>query len=411
MTDEPQRNGALAGIRVLDATQMLAGPLAATRLGDLGADVIKIESPGGGEFNRTHGFDDRRVGGEMSTFVAVNRNKRSLAMNMKDHEARKAFYELVRTADVFLQNFRRGTAARLGVDYAALSAINPRLVYCSISGYGPDGPYADRPGQDLVVQGYSGSMFSVGRAGDAPTPGALWAADVMTGYQAAIGILGALQARERIGVGQHVEVDMYSVVLDAQLQELVTFLNTGYDPQRTREASAHAAIPAPYGVYRTSDGWLTLAMSPLPALGEMLDDDWLRSLTSYNDGHDHRDEVLAHIRDRFAERSTAQWIEVADRHGVWAGPVYGYSDLPKDPHLVATGAFVEQPGPSGTVVKTVRPPIRMSQTPVEITRGAPLLGADSIDVLRSAGVDEEAIRDLIARGVVGATAAPVALAP
>lgn len=411
MSDDAQWDGALAGIRVLDATQMLAGPLAATRLGDLGADVIKIESPGSGEFNRTHGFDDRRVEGEMSTFVAVNRNKRSLALNMKDPQAREAFYELVGTADVFLQNFRRGTAARLGVDYATLSAINPRLVYCSISGYGAEGPYADRPGQDLVVQGYSGSMFSVGRAGDAPSPGALWAADVMTGYQAAIGILAALHARDRLGRGQHVEVDMYSVVLDAQLQELVTFLNTGYDPQRTREASAHAAIPAPYGVYQTSDGWLTLAMSPLPALGDMLDDEWLRTLTSYNDGHDHRDEVLAHIRDMFRDRTTAEWIEIADRHGVWAGPVYGYSDLPRDPHLVATNTFVDQPGPHGTAVKTVRPPIKMSESPVGITRGAPLLGADSVDVLLSAGVAEDVIRELIARGVVAEAAASASLAP
>jgi len=184
-----EQAGALAGLRVLDATQMLAGPMAATRLGDLGADVVKIEAVASGEFNRTHGFEDLTVGGEMTTFLAVNRNKRSLALDLKHPRAAEVVARLVAGADVFIQNFRHGTADRLGVGYEQLSAVNPRLVYCSISGYGPTGPYRDRPGQDLVVQGYSGSMFAVGAQGDPPEPGALWAADVMTGYQADIGIL------------------------------------------------------------------------------------------------------------------------------------------------------------------------------------------------------------------------------
>ncbi|WP_158866398.1 CaiB/BaiF CoA transferase family protein [Leifsonia sp. AG29] len=404
MTLPVESTGALAGLRVLDATQMLAGPLAATRLGDLGADVIKVESPGTGEFNRTHGFGDQLVDGEMSTFVAVNRNKRSLAINLKDERARSAFDELVRGADVLIQNFRRGTATRLGLDYERLSSLNPGLVYCSISGYGSEGPYADRPGQDLVLQGYSGSMFSVGAEDDAPVPGALWAADVMTGYQAAIGILAALHARSVTGRGQHVEVDMYSVVLDAQLQELVTFLNTGFRPQRSAESSAHAAIPAPYGVYRTSDGWLTLAMSPLPALGEMLDDDWLRTLTAYNDGHERRDEVFAHIRHLFEGRTTSEWVALADEHGVWAGPVYDYEDLPGDVHLRETGAFVHQSGSwTGAPVVTLRPPIKLSESAVGIRRGAPRLGADSLDVLKEAGVDPATIDALIATGAVTTT--------
>ncbi|MEY2900200.1 MAG: hypothetical protein RL247_366, partial [Actinomycetota bacterium] len=216
--------GALAGVVVLDATQMLAGPLAAARLGDLGADVIKVEPTGSGEFNRTHGFGDITLDGEMTTFTAVNRNKRSIAINLKNPDAQPVVRRLVENADVFIQNFRHGTAHKLGVGYDQLAEINPGLVYCSISGYGSSGPYRDRPGQDLIVQGYSGSMFSVGREGDAPQPGALWAADVMTGYQAAIGILSALHERQTSGIGQHVEVDMFSVVLDAQLQELVTFL-------------------------------------------------------------------------------------------------------------------------------------------------------------------------------------------
>ncbi|KRC62576.1 hypothetical protein ASE14_01735 [Agromyces sp. Root81] len=409
MTESIAQAGALDGIRVLDATQMLAGPLAGTRLGDLGADVIKIESPRGGEFNRTHGFDDIRVHGEMTTFLAVNRNKRSLAIDLKHAASREIIYDIVRESDVFLQNFRHGTAERLGIGYEQLREINPRLVYCSISGYGPVGPYRDRPGQDLVVQGYSGSMFSVGSAEDAPEPGALWAADVMTGYQAAIGILAALAARTRLGVGQKVEVDMLSIVLDAQLQELVTYLNTGRQPARGAEASAHAFIPAPYGVYRTSDGWLTLAMAPLASLGEVLDDDWLRSLTDYNDGHALRDDVYRHIRHAFEHQTTAHWIELCDRVNVWAGPVHDYAGVANDPHVVETGMLVEQPyGEDGATVRTVRPPLQMSVTPPTIRRGAPALGADTTAILAELGWTDEQIADAVRSGALGV--APDALA-
>lgn len=392
--------GALAGIRVLDATQMLAGPLAATRLGDLGADVIKLESPAGGEFNRTHGFEDIHINGEMSTFVAVNRNKRSFALDLKSEGSTEVLDDLVRSADVLLQNFRAGTADRLGMGYERLREVNPGLVYCSISGYGSTGPLRDRPGQDLVVQGYSGSMFSVGSVHDAPEPGALWAADVMTGYQAAIGILAALQHRERSGEGQHVEVDMFSVVLDAQLQEFVTYLNTGKSPQRTEERTAHGSIPAPYGVYKTADGWFTLSMAPLFLLGEVLDDDWLRGLTHYNDGHVYRDKVYARIRSSFLGRTTAEWIEICDRHNVWAGPVLDYAGVAEEPHVIETGMIVEQPDPRGGVVRTIRPPLKLSGTNATIRRGAPILGADTTGILAELGYDEGRIDGLLASGTI-----------
>lgn len=392
--------GALAGLRVLDVTQMLAGPLAGTRLGDLGADVIKVEPPKG-EFNRTHGFEDIMVGDDMSTFLAVNRNKRSLCVDLKADDGRQAFYDAVRHSDVVIQNFRRSTAVRLGLDYDSLAALNPGIIVCVISGYGDSGPYRDRPGQDLVLQGYSGSMFAVGKEGDPPAPSALWAADAMAGYQAVIGILAAVAARHRTGAGQLVEVDMLTAVLDCQLQELVTFLNTGWKPRRTAERSAHGAIPAPYGVYPTEDGWLTLAMCPLTALGNALDDDWLRSLTAYNDGHTHRDEIYRRLARAFEGRTTAAWIDLLDRHGVWCGPVYDYDDLAADPHVLATGTFVDQPHPTLGTVRTLRPPLQLSATPTTVSRSAPRLGADTRDVLAEvAGYDAERIDALVASGAV-----------
>jgi crotonobetainyl-CoA:carnitine CoA-transferase CaiB-like acyl-CoA transferase len=398
-------DGALSGTRVIDVTQMLAGPLAGTRLGDLGADVIKIEPPLLGEFNRTRGFENQMSNGEMTTFLAVNRNKRSLTIDLKSDAGREAIYDLVRRSDVFIQNFRQGTAQRLGIDYERLREINPRIVYCSISGYGSTGPYKDRPGQDLVIQGYSGSLFSVGAIGDDPTPSALWGADVMTGYQAVIGILAALQARERLGHGQHVEVDMLSVVLDAQLQELVTFLNSGRMPRRTEERTAHGSIPAPYGIYKTKDSWLTMAMVPLNVLGEVLDDDWLRTLTHYSDGHTYRDEVYRRIRHRFLERTTDEWIEICDEAGAWCGPVLDYEGLVHDPHIVSEHYIVEQPQLRGGSAFTVRPPLALSDTPTGIRRGAPGLGEHSREVLADVlGYDEERIEALISAHVVGVVA-------
>lgn len=395
-------SGALTGVRVLDATQMLAGPLAGTRLGDLGADVIKIEAPIGGEYNRRFGFEDKMSNGEMTTFLSVNRNKRSLSIDLKSTLGRETVHDMVRNSDVFIQNFRHGTADRLGIGYEQLKAINPRLVYCSISGYGSSGPYRDRPGQDLVIQGYSGSLYSVGALGDDPAPSALWGADVMTGYQAVIGILAALNARHDLGHGQHVEIDMLSVVMDCQLQELVTYLNAGSMPRRTEERSAHGSIPAPYGVYKTSDSWLTLAMMPLTVLGEVLDDDWLRTLTHRNDGQVHRDEVYRRIRHRFEDKTTAEWIEICDRHGAWCGPVLNYEELVQDPHIIDQGYIVEQPQLSGGAARTVRPPLKLSDTPTEIRRGAPALGEHSREILAEVlNYSPDQIDELILAGAVG----------
>lgn len=405
--DKPTVGGALAGIRVLDATQMLAGPIAAMRLGDLGADVIKIEPPGTGEFNRTHGFADVDLNGQMTTFLALNRNKRSVAIDLKAPAGLEALYDLVRGADVFIQNYRVGTAGRLGVDFETLSKINPRLVFCSISGYGQSGPGAGRPGQDLILQGYSGSMFSVGAAGDTPTPGALWAADAMTGYQAAIGILAALWSRQSTGQGQHVDVNMLATVLDSQIQELVTYLNCDIVPERHAEPSAHVWIPAPYGVYRTADAWLTMAMCPLEVLGEALDSDRLREMGDYREGHRNADEVYRIVRPLIAQRSTAEWIKHFDTYNIWTGPVYSYREVEADEQVRSMKLFTSYEHPTSGTVRTVDVPLRMSGTPGRITRPAPLLGEHTSQVLTEvAGYSADKVARLVREGAVAVNDAP-----
>ena len=393
--------GALDGIRVLDASQMLAGPLCGLRLGDLGADVLKIEPPEHGEWVRTHGFANAELAGETTAFLGLNRNKRSVTVNLKHPEGVEVLCDLVRRSDVFVQNFRVGTAQRLGIGYERLRQLNRRLVYCSITGYGERGPYASRPGQDLVVQGYSGSMWAVGSCDDPPMPSALWAADAMAAYQATIGILAALHARAQTGEGQRVEVSLFGCVLDAQLQELVTFLNLGIAPRRSDERSAHALLPAPYGVYRTADAWLTLAMAPLHVLGEALDDDRLRAMTSWSDGVDRRDEAIRIVREIMPARTTAEWLELLDRHKLWAGPVYTYEDLAEDPHVRATGMLTSVRHPTIGELRMPATPIRLSGTPARIDRPPPLLAEHTREVLSEVlGYDDDRLERLEATGAV-----------
>jgi crotonobetainyl-CoA:carnitine CoA-transferase CaiB-like acyl-CoA transferase len=391
---------ALEGIRVLDASQMLAGPICAMRLGDLGADVLKIEPPRG-EHNRSHGFGSLRVAGETPTFLGLNRNKRSVVLDLKQPAGLETLRRLVAVADVFVQNYRVGTAERLGIGWQQLREVNPRLVYAQISGYGEDGPFRDRPGQDLLVQAMSGSMWSVGARDDPPQPGALWAADVMTGYQAAIGILAALHARERSGEGQKVSVSMLGVIMDCQSQELAAFLNGGTTFERSERPSAHAWIPAPYGVYRTADGWLVLAMAPLPRLGAVLGEPRLAAMSGEDDGMLRRDEIAAILSPILETRTTDEWVRFFDGHRLWSGPVATYEDLEHHPQVEATGMIATVEHPDGPV-RLPAPPLRMSATPPSIRRAPPRLGADTAAVLREwLGWDDAAVAAVASSGVPG----------
>lgn len=392
--------GALHGIRVLDASQMLSGPQCAMRLGDLGADVIKIEPPTG-EWTRSHGIANARVGGETTPLLGLNRNKRSVTLNLKHPDGLEALHGLVKESDVFLQNYRVGVADRLGIDDATMRALNPRLVYCSITGYGEDGPYKKRPGQDLVVQGYSGSMYSSGRKADPPAAGPIYVADVMAAYQATIAILAAIVARERIGVGQKIEVNMLASVLDAQAQELSTYLNLGVLPPRTEQPFANAWINAPYGVYETKDSFITLAMAPLHVLGEAIDDDTLRGMTEWSDGATKRDAVYPIVAKKMIEKTTAEWIDLFDGYNIWAGPVHTYADVEKDAHVRATGMIAEIDHPTAERLRMPNVPNKLSETPERIRRHPPLLGEHTEEVLSEVlRYDEQKIDEMRRDGVI-----------
>ena len=391
----------LSGYRVLDCSIAMAGPFAAQRLGDLGADVVKVE-PTKGEWQR-HTSAGGIKGNKINvSFLSLNRNKRSLAIDLKSPEGKAVLLELVKTADVFLQNYRPGVAKRLGVDYESLSAVNPRLVYVSMSGYGEDGPYLDWPGQDLIVQGLSGAMLSAGREGEPPNPAGQYMVDAVTAYNAFEGALAGLLHRERTGEGQKVEVNMLDAIIALQMQELSVF-TVGHKQQvRSAEPHAHVYIRAPYGAFATSDGYIIVSFPPLKKLGEVIGEPSFLSMDEEVDGWTRRDEIYAKTRERLTAKTTAEWMRLMRAADIWCGPVYGYTELVNDPQVEHNGSFVEYDHPTEGHVKTPGFPIRFSKTPSHVERGAPLAGEHSRDVLREAGYQEAEIDRLVAAGVVTA---------
>lgn len=395
----------LQGYRVLDCSIAMAGPFAAQRLGDLGADVVKIE-PVTGEWQR-HAAAGGAQGNLINvSFLSLNRNKRSLAVDLKTAEGKALLLRLVTTADVFLQNYRPGVAERLGVDYGTLAAINPGLVYVSVSGYGEDGPDKNLPGQDLLLQAKSGAMLSTGRRGEPPTPAGQYLVDAVTASTAFEGVLAALLHRERTGEGQLVQVNMLDAITTLQMQELSVFTAGGVPQQRSDERHAHVYIRAPYGTFETADGFLALAMPDLPTLGKVIGEDSFLEMDSEVHGWTHRDEIYGSTARRLRTRTTAEWLAALSGAGIWAGPVYDYQALLDDPQVRHNGTFVEYDHPTEGRVTTPGFPYRFSRTPARIDRGAPLVGEHTSEVLEEAGLTAEEIRSLLHAGVVAETTRP-----
>ena len=391
--------GILSGIRVLDCSIAMAGPFAAQRMGDMGADVIKVE-PVTGEWQR-HAPAGGAWGNEINvSFLSLNRNKRSLAVDLKSPEGKALLLDLVKTADVFLQNYRPGVAARLGVDYETLSAINPKLVYVSMSGYGEDGPYKNYPGQDLLLQSMSGAMMSAGSKDTPPSPAGQYVVDAITAYTAFEGALAALFHRERTGEGQKVEVNMLDAITTIQMQELSVF-TVGKKPQtRSAEPHAHSYIRAPYGVFKTKDSYITIAMANLKTLGELIGEPFFLDLEDQTDSWTYRDEIYAMTRIKLEEKTTQEWLDLFRPVDIWCGPVYGYEEVVNDPQIRHNGTFVEYDHPTEGRVKTPGFPIKFSKTPSTVDRGAPRVGEHTREILAAAGKSEAEIDALLKSGAV-----------
>jgi crotonobetainyl-CoA:carnitine CoA-transferase CaiB-like acyl-CoA transferase len=389
---------ALDGIRVLDQTQVMAGPTCTMLLADMGAEVIKIEPPGG---ETTRGMEPMLEPGLSAAFLAVNRNKRSVALDLKHPRGLEAFRKLVATADILVENYRPGVARRLGVDHEALGEINPALVYCSISGFGQTGPYAARGGYDLIAQGMSGIMSVTGHEGRPPVKVGVPITDLGAGLFAVFGILCALRARRLTGRGQHVDTSLFEAGLALSQWEATEFWCTGRVPARL--GTAHR-LNAPYQAFRARDGYFTVGASNdrlWPRLCHVLHLDDL--------ARDPRFLTLAGRTERRAElervieavtrtKPRAHWLARCDEAGIPAGPINTIPEAHADPQAQARGMVQELDHPRAGRVKALGNPVKMSTSPPQLRTAAPLLGEDTASVLAELGYAEGEIASLTADG-------------
>ncbi|WP_072807239.1 CaiB/BaiF CoA transferase family protein [Rhodococcoides yunnanense] len=389
----------LEGIRVVDVSIAMAGPFASQKLADLGADVIKVE-PVTGEWHR-HVAAGGATGNQVNaSFLSLNRNKRSLSLDLKSPQGREVLERLVETADVVLQNYRPGVAGRLGVDYETLRAIKPDLIYVSMSGYGETGPYATRPGQDVILQAMSGGLASSRREGEAPRPAPFFLVDAFAAYSAFEGALAALFHRQRTGEGQLVEVNMLDSIIAAQMQELSVSTVGGVPQTPSREIHAHSYIRAPYGVFPTSDDYIALSFAEMDALAKVFEDDSFLAFDAERDGFTHRNEISALVTGHLATNTTAHWLEALAAVGVWVGPVYDYEQLRADPQVQHNDSFVEYDHPTEGRVTTPGFAFRMATQPQEVYRPAPLNGQHSVEILAELGLSTTEIDELESNGAV-----------
>lgn len=392
---------ALDDITVLDFSHLLQGPFATQLLGDAGAKIIKVERPGQGDLFRTMTFKNRWVGGtESPNFLAWNRNKRSLAIDLKAEESRETIYELARNVDVVLHNFRPGVMERLGYGYDDFSRINPGIIYCSASGYGDSGPYVSRPGQDMLLQGLTGLAAATGRGDGPPVPVGAGFADQIGALNIVYGILTALHWRERTGEGQEIKVDLLSALLQHQNQEMVWVMNFGEDFERPNSSIGHPGMDAPFGVYPVKDGWVSIAMSPFARLVDVLGN---KDLLKYNDPqtlYDDRDEVWAAIAEETGKWSMKDLLDALLAADIWCGEIKSHLEVMDDPQVRHRGLVQTYEHASAGPVKVIGPAVRMSKTPPSIDRPAPMVGQHTEEILTEFGIAPERIRQLRDRGLI-----------
>lgn len=397
MTDK-----ALSHITILDFSHLLQGPFATQLLADLGANVIKIERPGTGDLFRSLTFRNKWLGGsESPNFLAWNRNKRSLALNLKSPDARDVIMKLAETADVVVQNFRPGVMDRLGYGYEDFKTVNPGIVYCSGSGYGEDGPYVSRPGQDMLVQGLTGIMASTGQADNPPTPVGAGFSDQVGAMNMVYGILSALLWRERSGAGQEVKINLLAGMLAHQNQEMVMAMNFAEDFQRPNSGIGHPGMDAPFGTYPTKDGWVTIAMSPFKTLVSVLGNEDLLEFDDPETLFNKRDEIWRALAAETTKWNTSALIDALLEADIWCGEVKSHLEAAADPQVEHLGLITSYDHPVAGSVKVVGPSIDMSRTPPAVERAAPLVGQHTREILEEYGYEPSEISSLIANGGAG----------
>ena len=371
----------LEGLLVIDFSQFLSGPSASLRLADMGARVIKIERPGVGDLCRQLYISNLMLDGDSTLFHSINRNKESFAADLKNPADKARVIELLRRADVMIQNFRPGVIEKAGLGYETVSALNPGIVYADITGYGTTGPWATKPGQDLLVQSLSGLPWLNGDADQPPVPFGLAVSDMMAGAHLVQGILACLVRRGITGAGGRVEVSLLESTLDLQFEVLTTYLNDGGKlPQRSAVNNAHAYLGAPYGIYKTSDGYIALAMQPIIRLGELLDCAPLLRYTDPKALFDQRDEIKSILVEHLKQQTTAHWLGILEPADVWCADVFNWNRLFQHEAFRALEMVQNIGGGTPRSMRTTRCPIRIDGDLLTSARGAPRIGEHNNEI-------------------------------
>lgn len=392
----------LQGIRIVDMSRFLVGPFCTQMLADMGAEVIKVEPLDGGDPVRAGGSST--LNGESLFFLARNRNKRSLAVDLKQAAGREIVYRLIQSADVFIENFRPGAADKLGFGYGTLTRYNPDLIYCAVSGYGQEGPHRERPGQDLLIQAISGIISVTGWEGGPPTTVGTFVADMVGAFHCAYGIAIALLARDRLGIGQKLEVSLLDSLLALQAVEATTYLNTGQEPKQA--GAGHGLVPPPYRVFAAQEGALAIVapsqdwwqrLCRVPALQDICGD--LR-FVSRDSRATHEAELNGLLEERFRTKTAAEWLELLAEHDVLTAPVYTYKDLFADPQVMHNDMVIKQTHPVAGEIRVIGIPVKLTRTPGQVRTPAPSLGEHTEEILAGLGYSEAEIARLRVERVI-----------
>ncbi|MFM0013484.1 CoA transferase [Paraburkholderia sediminicola] len=406
MTTNPPHSGPLAGMRVLELAQIMAGPTCGMMLADMGADVIKVEKLPGGDDSR--GYGEPRVNGVSAAFMILNRNKRGVAVNLKHAQGKEILKRMVADTDVLIENYRRGTLEKFGLGYDVLSKINSGLIYCAISGYGRDGPYGDKGGFDLVAQGFSGLMSVTGEAGRPPAKTGNSIADINAGVLSVVGITAAYAHKQKTGKGQIVDTSLIEAALQQMYWHAAIYFATGKSPGPT--GSAHL-LTAPYQAFRASDGWINIGganQSNWERITEVLDRPEWRADPRFATNMarmDNLDVLVAEMTGVLVKRTRDEWIAAFDRAGVPVGPVHTVEEALEHPQTLARNMVVELVHPQAGPTRALGCPVHFSGTPTQITRPSPLLGEHTRELLREYHYTDDEIDAFVADGVVEEAAA------
>jgi crotonobetainyl-CoA:carnitine CoA-transferase CaiB-like acyl-CoA transferase len=403
MNTRRKHPGPLAGMRVLELAQIMAGPTAGMLLADMGADVIKVEKLPGGDDSR--GYREPRINGVSAPFLILNRNKRGIALNLKHEKGREILLKMVREADVLTENYRKGTLEKMRLGYDVLKTVNPGLIYCAVSGYGRDGPYADKGGFDLIAQGFAGLMSITGEPGGPPAKTGNSVADINAGILGVVGILAAYAHKQKTGEGQVVDTSLMEAALQQTYWHAAIYFATGESPGPT--GSAHI-LTAPYQAFRAADGWINIGGANQANWERITDvvghpewrDDARFATNSVR--MEHLTELTDMMNAVLVARSKAEWLEAFDAAGVPVGPVHSIGEALSHPQTLARNMVVDLQHPQAGPTKALGCPLHFSATPTAIERPAPLLGEHTREVLKEYGYDADAIETLIEQGVVEA---------